>query len=61
MMVDRWFGRIMWLVTMLSFAWSMMTMYLVIGYFSANYGIWLPLWKEMLAMCVKVICYCHGA
>lgn len=61
MIIDRLFGRIMWFVIMASFAWSIVTMYLIVGYFSTNCGIWLPYWKEMLAMCVKVICYCHGA
>lgn len=61
MMVDRWFGRIIWFITMLSFAWTIATMYLIVGYFSTNYGVWLPYWKEMVAFVVKVICYCHGA
>jgi hypothetical protein len=61
MMVDRLFGRILWFITMISFAWTMVTMYLVIGWFSANCGIWLPGWKWMVALIIKVLCYFHGA
>jgi hypothetical protein len=61
MIIDRLYSQIMWLVTMLSFAWSMVTMYIVMGVFSANCGVWLPYWSEIAAMCVKALGYCHGA
>lgn len=61
MIIDRLYGQIMWFVLMASLVWSAVTMYLVIGWFSANCGIWLPLWEEMVAIIIKVLCYCHGA
>lgn len=53
--------RIICGVAMLSMAYTAFSMYMLAGFFAANSGIKLPMWGELMSICVNVFAWFAGA